>query len=93
MFCSKNKTWVTSIFKKYFGVKRAVPRGDMALAEEFFDSCISFNALNLSFAQKSIDVVATISPSYELPSYHRIFNQPNDYKEDCKLHVESYRHC
>ncbi|PKU66856.1 hypothetical protein MA16_Dca014463 [Dendrobium catenatum] len=91
-FAPRTKPGSQPSLRSVIASKEAMHHTNLAIARWFYDSCISFNAINSPFAQKAIDVIASIELGYKLPSYYRLrVNLLRDAKEECKLLIESYR--
>ncbi|XP_075659224.1 uncharacterized protein LOC142629126 [Castanea sativa] len=67
-------------------------RVDMAVARWMYDACIPINAVNSSYYQLMLNVVASYGPRYRGPNYHAL-RVPllREAKREVQLIVDSYR--
>ncbi|XP_022855022.1 uncharacterized protein LOC111376306 [Olea europaea var. sylvestris] len=52
--------------------KEAIEKCDFTILKWMIDSCIPFNAVNFVYYQQSIDVIASMGPSYKGPNFHSL---------------------
>ncbi|KAK9990797.1 hypothetical protein SO802_025782 [Lithocarpus litseifolius] len=81
----------TSI-KSVLAGKEKKLRVDMVIARWMYDACISINAVNSSYYQPMLNVVASYGPRYKGPNYHAL-RVPllSEAKREVQLIVDSHR--